>query len=206
MKITNHLTEPQGKLEIDFTSVARLPAPNDNVAIATQILEGGTPIRYNGQQFQLSHTILEGHRFAIESISEEAPLLSWGLPFGFATRSIAPGDYVCNQKMIDSLSIRNLPFALPETPNFSDKMASYQLDETEFRSGKQVPRHANERPFLGYQRPGNRGVGTRNYIVVMGTTARTSGFARRLADMCSESAETYPNIDGVVAVTHTEGR
>ena len=205
MKITNHLTEPQGKLEIDFTSVARLPAPNDNVAIATQILEGGTPIRYNGQQFQLSHTILEGHRFAIESISEEAPLLSWGLPFGFATRSIAPGDYVCNQKMIDSLSIRNLPFALPETANFSDKMAPYQLDETEFRSGKQVPRHANERPFLGYQRPGNRGVGTRNYIVVMGTTARTSGFARRLAERCSESAETYPNIDGVVAVTHTEG-
>ena len=205
MKITNHLTEPQGKLEIDFTSVARLPAPNDNVAIATQILEGGTPIRYNGQQFQLSHTILEGHRFAIKSISEEAPLLSWGLPFGFATRPIAPGDYVRNQKMIDSLSIRNLPFALPETANFSDKMAPYQLDETEFRSGKQVPRHANERPFLGYQRPGNRGVGTRNYIVVMGTTARTSGFARRLAERCSESAETYPNIDGVVAVTHTEG-
>ena len=205
MKTTNHLTEPQGKLEIDFTSVARLPSPDDNVAIATQTLEGSTGIRYNGEQFQLSHTILEGHRFAIASISEEAPLLSWGLPFGFATRPIAPGDYVRNQKMIDSLSIRNLPFALPETANFSDKMAPYQLDETEFRSGKQVPRHANERPFLGYQRPGNRGVGTRNYIVVMGTTARTSGFARRLADMCSESAETYPNIDGVVAVTHTEG-
>ena len=205
MKTTNHLTEPQGKLKIDFTSVARLPSPDDNVAIATQTLEGSTGIRYNGEQFQLSHTILEGHRFAIASISEEAPLLSWGLPFGFATRPIAPGDYVRNQKMIDSLSIRNLPFALPETANFSDKMAPYQLDETEFRSGKQVPRHANERPFLGYQRPGNRGVGTRNYIVVMGTTARTSGFARRLAERCSESAETYPNIDGVVAVTHTEG-
>ena len=205
MKTTNHLTEPQGKLEIDFTSVARLPSPDDNVAIATQTLEGSTGIRYNGEQFQLSHTILEGHRFAIASISEEAPLLSWGLPFGFAIRSIAPGDYVRNQKMIDSLSIRNLPFALPETANFSDKMAPYQLDETEFRSGKQVPRHANERPFLGYQRPGNRGVGTRNYIVVMGTTARTSGFARRLAERCSESAETYPNVDGVVAVTHTEG-
>ena len=192
-------------MDHDFTTVARLPVPDDNVAIATQTLEGSTGIRYNGEQFQLSHTILEGHRFAIASISEEAPLLSWGLPFGFATRPIAPGDYVRNQKMIDSLSIRNLPFALPETANFSDKMAPYQLDETEFRSGKQVPRHANERPFLGYQRPGNRGVGTRNYIVVMGTTARTSGFARRLADMCSESAETYPNIDGVVAVTHTEG-
>ena len=197
-------------MDYDFTSVARLPAPDDNVAIATQALEAGTRINYNGEQFQLSHTLLEGHRFAVQSISETEPLLSWGLPFGFATRSISPGDYVCNQKMIDSLSIRNLPFKLPETPNFSDKMAPYTLDETEFRSGKQVPRHANERPFLGYQRPGKRGVGTRNYIVVMGTTARTSGFARRLvSDMRSvggsRNPDTFPNIDGIVAVTHTEG-
>ncbi len=192
-------------MDYDFTSVARLPAPDDNVAIATQTLEGGTRIRPNGQQFELSHTILEGHRFAIQSIPEDAPLLSWGLPFGFATRPIAPGAYVCNQKMIDSLSIRNLPFALPETPNFSDKMAPYMLNEAEFRSGQQVPRHTKDRHFLGYQRPGNRGVGTRNYIVVMGTTARTSGFARRLAESCSRNAEAYPNVDGVVAVTHTEG-
>ncbi len=196
-------------MDYDFTAVARLPLPNDNVAIATQTLEGGTRIHHDGEQFQLSHTLLEGHRFAVQPISETEPLLSWGLPFGFATRSISPGDYVCNQKMIDSLSIRNLPFELPETPNFSDKMAPYQLDEAEFRSGQQVPRHANERPFLGYQRPGNRGVGTRNYIVVMGTTARTSGFARRLADMCSVGGvcnpDTFPNIDGIVAVTHTEG-
>ena len=196
-------------MDYGFTSVARLPSPGDNVGIATQTLESGTRIRYNGEQFQLSHTLLEGHRFAIQSISETEPLLSWGLPFGFATRSISPGDYVCNQKMIESLSIRNLPFELPETPNFSDKMAPYQLDESEFRSGEQVPRHANERLFLGYQRPGTRGVGTRNYIVVMGTTARTSGFARRLADMCSVGGvcnpDTFPNIDGIVAVTHTEG-
>ena len=196
-------------MDYDFTDVARLPSPDDNVAIATQTLESGTLIRYNGHQFQLSHTILEGHRFAIASISEAAPLLSWGLPFGFATRSIAPGDYVCNQKMIDSLSIRNLSFALPGTPNFSDKMAPYQLDEAEFRPGEQMAMHTDERCFLGYQRPGNRGVGTRNYIVVMGTTARTSGFARRLAEMCSVGGvcnpDTFPNIDGVVAVTHTEG-
>ena len=192
-------------MDYGFTSVARLPAPDDNVAIATQTLESDTRISYEGHQFELSHTILEGHRFAIQSIPEDAPLLSWGLPFGFATRAIEPGDYVCNQKMIDSLSIRNLPFELPETPNFSDKMAPYALDEAEFQSGKQAARHTNERHFLGYQRPGNRGVGTRNYIVVMGTTARTSAFARRLADMCSKNVEDYPNVDGVVAVTHTEG-
>ncbi|RKU06833.1 altronate hydrolase [Candidatus Poribacteria bacterium] len=198
-------------MDYDFTTVARLPLPDDNVAIATQTLEGGTRIHHNGQEFQLSHTILEGHRFAIAPISAEAPLLSWGLPFGYATRAIAPGDYVCNQKMIDSLSIRNLPFALPGTPNFSDKMAPYVLDEAAFRPGKRAPLHTNARHFFGYQRPGDRGVGTRNYIVVMGTTARTSGFARRLADMCrrgevtSPLQKTYPNVDGIVAVTHTEG-
>ena len=198
-------------MDYDFTTVARLPSPGDNVAITTQTLEGGTRIHYNGQRIQLSHTILEGHRFAIQSISEASPLLSWGLPFGFATRSIAPGDYVCNQKMIDSLSIRNLPFALPETPNFTDKMAPYQLDAAEFRSGTQLPRYTQARHFLGYQRPGSRGVGTRNYIAVMGTTSRTSGFARRLAEMYrrgevpSSVQKAYPNVDGIVAVTHTEG-
>ncbi len=196
-------------MDYDFTTVARLPAPDDNVAIATQTLEGGTRIRHKGEAFELSHTILEGHRFAIQPISEAAPLLSWGLPFGFATRPIAPGDYVCNQKMIDSLSIRSLPFTLPETPNFSDKIAPYQLDEAAFRPGKRLARYTDERCFLGYQRPGDRGVGTRNYIVVMGTTARTSGFARRLADMCSAGGvcnpDTFPNVDGIVAVTHTEG-
>jgi len=90
-------------MDYDFTAVARLPLPNDNVAIATQTLESGTRIHHNGEQFQLSHTLLEGHRFAVQPIRETAPLLSWIRPFGFATRSIYPGDYVCNQKMIDSL-------------------------------------------------------------------------------------------------------
>ena len=198
-------------MDYDFMTVARLPAPDDNVAIATQTLESGTRIRYDEQQFQLSHTILEGHRFASQPISESAALLSWGLPFGFATRAIAPGDYVCNQKMIDSLSIRNLSFQLLETPNFSDKIAPYVLNEAEFCPGKQLARYTNERCFLGYPRPGGRGVGTRNYIVVMGTTARTSSFARQLADMCRRGEVTsplqkaYPNVDGIVAVTHTEG-
>jgi len=90
-------------MQYDFSSVARLPAPDDNVAIATQRLESGSQIQYDGFQFSLSHTVLEGHRFAIHSISAHDPLLSWGLPFGYASETIRSGDYVCNQKMIDSL-------------------------------------------------------------------------------------------------------
>ena len=188
-----------------FTNVARLPAPDDNVAIATQRLDAGTQIQHNGEKFSLSHTVLEGHRFAIQPIIEGDALLSWGLPFGYASRSIVPGNYVCNQKMIDSLSIRNLNFELPSSPNFSDVIVPYALDEAAFRPGKQVERYSEKRNFLGYRRAGNRGVGTRNYIVVMGTTSRTSAFAKRLADRCSDSVQGYSHIDGIVSVTHTEG-
>ena len=188
----------------NFLSVARLPAPDDNVAIATQKLDVGTQIQYD-EQFSLSHSVLEGHRFAVKLIAGGEPLLSWGLPFGYASRAIAPGDYVCNQKMIDSLSIRNLDFELPNTPNFIDTIKPFNLDEKALRPGRQVERHSEDRSFLGYRRSSRRGVGTRNYIVVMGTTARTSGFARKLADQCSSSADKYANIDGIVSVTHTEG-
>ncbi len=189
----------------NFISVARLPAPNDNVAIATQRLNEGTQIHHNSEQFTLSHTVLEGHRFATQPITEGAPLLSWGMPFGYASRSIDPGNYVCNQKMIDSLSIRNLNFELPSNPNFIDVMVPYTLDAVEFSPGKQLERYPEKRNFFGYRRAGNRGVGTRNYIVVMGTTARTSAFAKRLADKFSNNVEAYSNIDGIVSVTHTEG-
>ena len=188
----------------NFLSVARLPAPDDNVAIATQKLDVGTQIQYD-EQFSLSHSVLEGHRFAVKLIAEGEPLLSWGLPFGYASRAITPGDYVCNQKMIDSLSIRNLDFELPNTPNFIDTIKPFILDEKALRPGRQVEHHSEDRLFLGYRRSSRRGVGTRNYIVVMGTTARTSGFARKLADRCSSSADKYANIDGIVSVTHTEG-
>ena len=61
-------------------------------------------------------------------------------------------------------------------------------------------------PSSVIQRPGNRGVGTRNYIVVMGddrTYLRLREKTRRY--VCRDCIEAYPNIDGIVAVTHTEG-
>ena len=191
--------------QYSFDSIARLPAPSDNVAIATRRLEANSEIRRDGEKFALSHTILEGHRFAIKPIPVEEPLLSWGLPFGFAVSQICPGDYVCNRKMIDSLSLRQLDFNLPTSPNFRDEIITYHLDGENFQPGASVIRHDRDRYFEGYRREGGRGVGTRNYIVVMGTTSRTSGFANSLAGRMKEVAENYENIDGVIAVAHTEG-
>src|ERR687894_2802270 len=91
----------------EFSEIGRLPAPGDNVAIATGRLEAGMEVERDGSRFRISHTILEGHRFAAEPITEGEELLSWGLPFGRALEDIAPGDYVCNEKILRVLRERH---------------------------------------------------------------------------------------------------
>ena len=90
----------------DFQEVGRLPAPGDNVAMATRRLQAGTRVSYGGSEFTVGHTVLEGHRFAVEPIAEGEDLLSWGLRFGRAMKDIAPGDYACNEKIIRVLRER----------------------------------------------------------------------------------------------------
>ena len=41
--------------QYNFDDIARLPAPSDNVAIATRRLEANSEIRCDGEQFELSH-------------------------------------------------------------------------------------------------------------------------------------------------------
>ncbi len=62
------------------------------------------------------------------------------------------------------------------------------------------------RTFLGYRRSGTRGSGTRNFIVVIGTTAATSGIVRAIEARAKELRlhEAGPSLDGIVAIAHTE--
>src|SRR5215210_7068037 len=199
--------------------------------MATRRLKAGTRVSYEGSEFTVGHTILEGHRFAVEPVAEGEDLLSWGLRFGRAIRNIAPGDYACNEKILRE-RFRVSPergeedpegtsdqgggrvpggrdeagLSLPEEPNFSDaELEPYVLDEENFRSGEQVSIYDEPRTFMGYRRGAGRGVGTRNYIVVMGLTSRLTGFVRALELEMNGVADAYENIDGIVCVAHTEG-
>ncbi|HEX5847809.1 MAG TPA: UxaA family hydrolase, partial [Rubrobacter sp.] len=190
----------------DFREVGRLPSPGDNVAMATRRLEAGTRVSYGDSEFEIPHTILEGHRFAVEPVAEGEDLLSWGLRFGRALRDIAPGDYACNAKILKVLAARHLGFDLPPEPNFSDaELDPYVLDEKRFRSSEQVSLHEEPRTFMGYRRGRGRGVGTRNYVVMMGVTSRLTGFVRALELEMNGVADAYENVDGIVCVAHTEG-
>jgi altronate dehydratase len=190
---------------LDFTSAGRLPAPEDNVAIAIRRLEAGTALLIDGVVRTLAYTVLEGHRFAVRPIATGEALLSWGLPFGVATTDIAAGDYVCNQSTLETLAIRRTGASLPAQPNFADRLVPFQLDEAAFRPASATERVAVPRTFSGYRRPGRRGTGTRNFIVILGTTSRTASYARQLAARLQPLARVHPGIDGIVAIAHTEG-
>jgi len=190
---------------LSFHTVARLPAPGDNVAIAIRTLDAGTVIDLAGGPCALPHSILEGHRFAVDAIAPGAPLLSWGLPFARALAPIAPGDYVGNASMLEALAVRRLPFPLPARANFADALEPFVLDEAAFRPAPPVALAAERRTFQGFRRPGTRGVGTRNTLVILGTTSRTASFARQLAARLQPLARLFPALDGIVAVAHTEG-
>ena len=59
---------------LDPLSVARLPSPGDNVAIAVRRLEAGTVLAFAAGARALAHTVLEGHRFAVAPIARGAAL------------------------------------------------------------------------------------------------------------------------------------
>ena len=188
-----------------FAEVGRLPLPGDNVAIATRRLEAGTTIQYQDQPLTLDYTVMEGHRFAIQPIAPGEALLSWELPFGLALQPIQPGNYVINKSVLEALSARTLDFTLPAAPNFVDQVKTYVIDEATFQPAAALPPYPETRTFLGYRRSPARGVGTRNTIVLLGTTSRTGSYVKQLAARLQGELNAYPNIDGIVPVAHTEG-
>ncbi|MDP9480563.1 MAG: UxaA family hydrolase, partial [Actinomycetota bacterium] len=91
-------------------------------------------------------------------------------------------------------------------PNFRDaELESYVLDEESFRPAEQVTLYDEPRTFMGYRRGGDRGVGTRNYVVLLGLTSRLTGFVRALEWEMNGVSDAYENVDGIVCVAHTEG-
>ena len=176
---------------LPLSAVCRLPAPDDNVAIAIRRLDAGTRVEIDGEVRTLASCVLEGHRLAVRPIAPGEALLSWGLPFGHALVPIAPGDYVCNASILQALAVRQLGVPLPSAPNFADYLVPFTLDPATYRPGQPVDRVARPRTFRGYRRAGGRGIGTRNTIVILGTTSRTASVARQLASRLQPLAKAH---------------
>lgn len=188
-----------------LTDVAVLPEPQDNAAVAIRQIEAGTAVALPGGPVVLPHTVPEGHRFAVAPVPGGADLLSWGLPFARALRDIEAGAYLGTGRMLEVLRERRVPGVFPSEPNIENRpLEPYALDERALSPGRALDPHPDPGTFLGHDRGPGRGVGTRNHLVVLGTSSRTASYAQALAERFT-GTPTGAGFDGVVSVAHTEG-
>ncbi|MFI5711160.1 UxaA family hydrolase [Kribbella sp. NPDC051620] len=179
-----------------FDEIGVLPEPGDNVAISSRRLEAGTVIDFAGTPVTLPHTVLEGHRFVARPVATGEPLLSWNTPFARALRDLSVGDYVCTPTSLAAVSARGVE-GLPTEPSAKNEpLDPYELDESALNLGRQVTSVEQPGTFLGYPREQGP-AGTRNHVVLLATSSRSSGFVTELARRFGDGV--------VVPVAHTEG-
>ena len=73
--------------------------PRDNVAVALRPIAPGTETPWGP-----SAEIPQGHKIALESIGPGEPVIKYGFPIGYATESIAPGQWVHTHNVKTALS------------------------------------------------------------------------------------------------------
>jgi altronate hydrolase len=158
----------------------------DDVAVLKEKLPAGTELAWADGQIRLSTDTPQGHKIALRRVKEGDPVHKYAQIIGYATSDINPGDWVHNHNLHNG---------------------SVSLDY-EFGTDLRSPRPlapGDERTFMGYARPDGR-VGTRNYVSLISTVNCSASVAHLVAEkLRREALADFPNVDGVVAVTHKTG-
>jgi altronate hydrolase len=161
--------------------------PDDAVVIARTTLLPGTPV---ADGVAAAERIPAGHKVAITAIAPGDAVRRYGQVIGFATRPIAPGQHV----HVDNLGMgefaRDYAYGVDARPtDFVNDAAGFQ----------------------GIRRPDGR-VATRNYIGILTSVNCSAHVAGLVADAFRRNPFTgadpladFPNVDGVVALTHKTG-
>ena len=158
--------------------------PQDNVAIARRDIPAGTVLELDGRQIRLDGAVAAGHKFALEEIAPGAEVRRYGYLIGCASRAISAGEWVHSHNLDVGVIEHEYSYTLVPAPALSP---------------------VRRRTFWGYLRPDGR-AGTRNYIAVIATVNCSSFVASRIAaHFTPERLSAYPNVDGVIALTHHTG-
>jgi altronate hydrolase len=156
----------------------------DNVAVASAALAPGQSLFLDNLPLTMSDAIPAGHKVAIAAIDAGARVLKYGQAIGVASRPIAPGEHVHvhNVGMVASAASHDAGSAfVPVTP---------------------VHPAAT---FRGFVRADGR-VGTRNYLGVISSVNCSATVCRHIARAIDDGVlSAFPNVDGVVAITHGSG-
>jgi altronate hydrolase len=160
--------------------------PDDNVVIARTQLVSGTRLESEG--VTVSGLVPPGHKLATRAIAAGQPVRRYGQIIGAATQDIAPGQHVHTHNLAFS------DFARQHEPGAGASATAYVAEPA---------------TFDGIVRPDGR-VATRNYLGVLTSVNCSATVARAIADhfrrdIRPEALADFPNVDGVVALTHGMG-
>ena len=154
----------------------------DDVVIARVELAAGTTLVKEGN-VAVTARVPAGHKVAVREIRAGAPVRRYSQIIGFATRDIRPGEHV---------HVHNLG------------MGNFERDYA-FSQGSSKTEYFDEpATFRGIVRPDGR-VATRNYVGILTSVNCSATVARAVADHFRNRLEKFPNVDGVVALTHKSG-
>jgi altronate hydrolase len=167
-------------------SVIRLH-PEDNVVIARATLLPGVSL---GENVAAAERIPAGHKVAVRAIAPAEAVRRYGQIIGFASAPIAPGRHV---------HVHNL------------EMGDFAKDYAYGADARPTDFVDTPATFEGIRRPDGK-VATRNYIGILTSVNCSAHVAGVVADMFRRNPFTghdpladYPNVDGVVALTHKTG-
>jgi len=186
----NDATIPPGS-GIPIDTIAIRLNPRDNVAIAKQDIEPGVVLVLEDEThppctIMVQQRIPSGHKIALRTIHSGEPVRRYGQTIGFASEVIEAGACVHTHNTEVHDFDRDYAFSVDAQP------VKYLAED-------------QRRTFMGYRRPDGR-VGTRNYIAVISTVNCSAHVAREIAHhFAAERLAGYPNIDGVIPITHGYG-
>ncbi|HKP58501.1 MAG TPA: altronate dehydratase family protein [Polyangiales bacterium] len=159
--------------------------PTDDVVIAKENLAANALIHAAGASLLVRQDVRAGHKLARRRVSSGSPVRRYGQIIGYATAEIEAGEHVHVHNLEVGSGTRTYEPGVEARP-----VAFYGPEQ--------------QRYFDGFARADGR-VGTRNYVAIVSTvncSASVSQFAReRFKDVVRD----YPNVDGVIALTHTSG-
>ena len=155
--------------------------PDDDVVIARLDISTGTLV--SKENVRAVVTIPAGHKLAVRDVPQGKPVRRYNQIIGFATRDIKAGEHV---------HVHNLA------------MGDFQRDYAFCQLKKDTDFIQPAATFQGIVRADGR-VATRNYIGILTSVNCSATVARMVADHFKNRLEKYPNVDGVVALTHKTG-
>ncbi|MGD2205966.1 MAG: UxaA family hydrolase, partial [Anaerolineae bacterium] len=180
----DHVAIAKTNLTAGTTLVVDAPSKADSPSGAFRL--GTTPVSDPGELITVRQFVPSGHKVAVRELAAGQPVRRYGQVIGLANRPIKPGEHVHTHNLSAEDFARRPEFGVDV------QRVSY------------VP-EPDRRTFLGYKRSDGR-VGTRNYLAVISTVNCSAHASREIArHFTSERMATYPNVDGVMALTHPLG-